>query len=86
MRASCRYIGCFGYFSDLFGLAALLYCRRNFEIVDDVSTLSSMFTDFPFDPREKRPQEGAIYQGKFIAEGDGLRLVFKAGAGKDKVT
>ncbi|KAF8423518.1 hypothetical protein EV426DRAFT_700130 [Tirmania nivea] len=68
-----------------FGLAALTYCRRNFEIVDDVSTFSSMFTGFPFNPKAARRKEGAAYQGRFVAEGDAFRWVFGAGKEKDKV-
>ncbi|KAF8423516.1 hypothetical protein EV426DRAFT_700129 [Tirmania nivea] len=70
-------------FQLLFGLAALLYCRQNFEMVDDVSTLLSMFTGFPLHSEEGRRQEGAVCQGKFVAEGDGFRWIFVAGAGKE---
>ena len=69
-------------FQVVFGLAALVYCRRNFEIVDNVSTFSSMFTGFPFKSKE-RQQEGAVYQGKFVTEGDGFRWEFSEVAGKD---
>ena len=72
-------------FQVLSGIAALLYCHRNFEIVDDVPTFSSMFTGFPFGSQAERRQEGRIYKGRFVAEGDGFRWVFEAGAGKDKI-
>ena len=34
-------------FQIIFGVAALLYCRRGFHIVEDVSALSCSATDFP---------------------------------------
>jgi len=77
-------LGALAGFQVLFGLSALLYCRRGFEIVDDVSTLSYMFADFPFRPEEQRQKEG-LPPGKFkfVPEGHGFRWVFVAGAGKD---
>ena len=69
-------------FQVVFGLAALVYCRWNFEIVDDVSTFSSMFTGFPFRSKE-RQQEDAVYRGKFVTEGDGFRWEFSEATGKD---
>ena len=69
-------------FQLLFAFASLLYCRHNFEIVDDVATISSMFAGFPFGS-EKRGSEGAVYQGRFVAEGDGVRWVFEAGTVKN---
>ena len=71
-------------FQMLFSLAALLYCRRSFEIVDDVSTFSYMFTDFPFGS-EERWKENVVPHGKFkfVMEGDGVRWLFVAGAEKD---
>ncbi|KAF8423514.1 hypothetical protein EV426DRAFT_717345 [Tirmania nivea] len=68
-------LGSLAVFQVLFGLAALLYCRRSVEIVDDVSTFCAMFTDFPFHSEDKGRQEGAVYQHKFVTEGGGFRLV-----------
>ena len=68
-------LGGLAIFQVLLGLAALWYCHRNFEIVDDVSTFSSMFTDFPFVPQEDKQQAGAVHHGKFVPEGDGFRWV-----------
>lgn len=76
-------------FQVLCGLAALLYCHRGFEIVDDVSTFSYMFADFPFRSEEERRQASAVRNGKFkfVIEGDRVRWAFVARAGKDiKVT
>ena len=73
-------LGCLAGFQVLFVLAALTYCRRSFEIVDGVSTYSSMFLDFPFGSEEEKLQGGTVPQGKFIAEGNEFRWVF---AGKD---
>jgi len=75
-------LGSLAVFQVLFGLAALLYCRRNFEIVDGVSTFSLMFTGFPFQTEERR-QEGSAKQGKFVAEGDGFRWVPEVAGEKD---
>jgi len=69
-------------FQLLCALAALLYCRGGFEVVDNVSKVSSMLTGLPVGSQEQRHQEGAIYQGMFIAEGDEFRWVLGAGAGK----
>ena len=77
--------GSLAFFQVLFGLAALLYCRESFEVVDDVLTFSSMFTGFPFDPEEHRQKEGAVYQGRFASEGDGFRWKFFAETEKDEV-
>ncbi|KAF8423515.1 hypothetical protein EV426DRAFT_115312 [Tirmania nivea] len=62
-------------FQVLVGLTVLWYCRRSFEIVDGVPTLSYMFTDFPFGSEEERRQEGAVHQGRFVPEGGGFRWV-----------
>ena len=62
-------------FQVVFGLAALIYCRRKFEIVDDVSTFSSMLRDFPLRPKKERILQSAVHQGKFVSEGDGFRWV-----------
>jgi len=59
MGASCRHIGHVGRFSSAFGLAALLWV---FEIVDDVSTLSSMLIGFYNGLEEERPPEGAVHR------------------------
>ena len=40
-------------FQVLFGLVALLYCRRGYEIVDGVPTYSSMFRNFPLGSEEE---------------------------------
>lgn len=76
-------LGGLAVFQLLSGVAALLYCRRKFEMQDDVSTFLSMFIGVPFFHPEEKRQEDAVYQGRFIAEGDGFRWVFPAGAGKD---
>ena len=74
-------------FQVVFGLAALLYCRGGFEVVDDVSTLSSMFADFPMFLEEEKIQEGAVHEGKFVRQGDKARWVLSTGVEKDiKVT
>lgn len=70
-------------FQVLFGLAALLYCGRSFEIDDDVSTFSSLFADFPFGSGAEMRQEGAVHQGQFVNQGDEYRWVFGARAGTD---
>ena len=70
-------------FQVVFGLAALLYCRRGFEVVDDVSTLSSMFVDFPIGLEEEKRQEGAVHEGKFVRKGDKARWVLSTGAEED---
>lgn len=67
-------------FQVLFGLLVLLYCRLNLEILDDVSTFSFLFTDFPFASEEERRHEGAVHEGKFVKEGNGVLWVFVAGA------
>jgi len=71
-------LGALAAFQVLFMLAALLYCR--FEIVDGVSTVSSISTRFPF---HSGRQEGPLYRGKFVTEGDSFRWVFVAGAEKN---
>jgi len=68
-------LGGLAAFQVLLGLAALLYCRENFEIVDDVATFSSMFTDLPLSSQEEGQKEGAVHQGRFVAEGEGFRWV-----------
>ena len=74
-------------FQLLIGLVALLYCRRGFEFADDVSTLSSLLTDFPFASGDPRRQGGAVHHGGFVAEEGGVRWVLGAGEGKNiKVT
>lgn len=49
-------LGGLALFQVLFGLAALLYCRRSVEIV--------------FASGEERQQGNAVHQGKFVPEGD----------------
>ena len=73
-------LGALTAFQLLFGLAALIYCRRNFEIVDDVSF---MFTNFPFVSEAEGAHKRAVHDGKFVREGDGVRWVFATGSGKD---
>jgi len=62
-------------FQILFGLAALFYCKQGFQIVDDVSTLSSMLADFPRGSEEEGPQKGGA-RGGFVSQGDGVRWEF----------
>ena len=69
-------------FQVLCGLAGWIYCRGNLEIVDDVSAFVSMFTGFPLLSGEERRQEGLVYQGKFVRDGEGFRWIFVMGAGK----
>jgi len=76
MRAATT-LGALAAFQVLFVLATLLYCRRSFEIVDGVSTVSPISSSFPF---HSGRQEGPVYQGKFVKEGDSFRWVFVAGA------
>ena len=76
-------LGGLAVFQVICGLAALLYYRRNFEIIDDVSTISSMFTGLPIEPQEKGRQDSEVYRGKFVAEGDGFRWVLELGVGKN---
>ena len=76
-------LGGLAVFQVICGLAALLYYRRNFEIMDDVATVSSMFTGLPIEPQEKRRQDSDVYRGKFVAEGDGFRWVLELGVGKN---
>ena len=74
-------------FQVVSGLVALLYCRGGFEVVDDVSTLSSMFADFSIGLEEEKRQEGAVHEGKFVRKGDKARWVLFTGGEKDiKVT
>ena len=67
-------------FQVVFGLAALLYCRAGFEMVDDASTLSSMLTDFPI---EGKRRQGAVHWGKFVSEGGKVRWIMFTGVGKN---
>ena len=52
-------------FKVLFGLATLLYCRRSFEVVGDVSTIASIFTGLSVGTPEESGQKSAVYQGKY---------------------
>ena len=81
-RSACELWLAFSHGKRLFALASLLYYRHNFEIVDNVATISSIFAGFQFG-FEKRGPEGTVYQGKFVAKGDGVRWVLKAGTGKN---
>ena len=86
-RRAAATLGGLAGFQVVFGLAALLYCRGGFEVVDNVSTLSSMFADFPIGLEEEKRQEGAVYEGKFVRKGDKARWVLSTGVEKDiKVT
>lgn len=82
-RRVATILGGLAIFQVLFVLAAFFYCGRSCEIVDDVSTFSSMFTDFPFHSDKDRQQDGAVYQGKFVTEGNEFRWVVVEGAGPD---
>ena len=72
--------GSLAIFQVFFGLAALVYCRGSCEVVDDVLTLSSMFTSFPFNSQEAKQRGGVVYQGRFAAEGDSFRWELAAEA------
>jgi len=69
-------------FQVLFGLAALWYCRRGFEIVDGVATYSSMFAGFRIGSVEE-VRQGAVYRGQFVREGGRFRWDPVARAGQD---
>lgn len=75
-------LGGLAVFQVLSSVAALLYCRQHFEMIDDVSTFLSMFIGIPVHTEDRR-QEDVVYQGRFVAEGSGFRWVFPAGAGRD---
>jgi len=72
-------LGSLAGFQVLYGIAALFYCGGNLEVVDDVSTISSMFIAFHAYSEEGRWQEGGtMYRGRFIREGDRYRWVTEA--------
>jgi len=79
MRAATT-LGALAALQVLFVLAALFYCQRSFEIVDGISTTSSISTSFLVHPGR---QEGAVSKGKFVKEWDRLRWVFVTGAEKN---
>ena len=68
----------------LFGLAALLYCHQNLEVVDHASAFSSMFTGFPFYSEEGGRKEGAVHQGTFVREGAGYQFRWASAVGAEK--
>jgi len=68
-------LGALAVVQVLFVLAALSYCRGGFEIVDGISTVSSISISFPFHSEEQRRQESAVWRGRFVREGDRFRLV-----------
>ena len=76
-------LGSLAVFQVLFVSATLLYCRRNFEILDDVTAFPSMFAGLPCKTEEERRQEGLVNQGRFVAEGDGFRWVCALDGDKD---
>jgi len=68
----------------LFGLAALLYCQQNLEVMDHVSAFSSMFTGFPFFSEEERWQDGVVHQGRFVREGAGYQFRWVSAVGAEE--